>query len=166
MTIDLEMVDQVIERTGASYEDAVEALKASDGDVVEAIVYLEKQGKKQTFTDDNVVIKRLKELIEKGKVSKIIVKKDNKAIINIPVVAGAVSAVFFQGATIAAVIAAVATGCELFIITDTGKELNIKEMTGDAFDDLKAKVDDMKHKFEDEEVFEQEFTDDESEKDE
>jgi NACalpha-BTF3-like transcription factor len=166
MTIELEMVDKVIERTGASYEDAVEALKQTDGDVVEAIVYLEKQGKKQTFSDDNVIIKRLKELIKKGKVSKIIVKKDNKAIINVPVVAGAVSAVFFAGATFAAVIAAVATGCELFIITDTGKELNLKEMTGDAFDDLKSKVDDMKHKFEDEEIFEQDFTDEDEEKDE
>ena len=39
--ISLEHVDQVIERTGVSYSKAKEALEYSNGDVLEAIIYLE-----------------------------------------------------------------------------------------------------------------------------
>ena len=41
MDITLEKVEQVISRTGATYGEAKEALIASDGDVLDAIIYLE-----------------------------------------------------------------------------------------------------------------------------
>ena len=44
MDITLEKVEQVISRTGATYGEAKEALIASEGDVLDAIIYLE--GKK------------------------------------------------------------------------------------------------------------------------
>ena len=43
MAITIEAVDQVIERTGVSYKEAREALLASNGDVVDALVYLEEK---------------------------------------------------------------------------------------------------------------------------
>ncbi len=41
----LEKVEKIREKTGVSYEAAKEALEASDYDILDAIVYLEKQGK-------------------------------------------------------------------------------------------------------------------------
>ena len=41
MEITLEKVDKVIERTGASYKEAKEALEMTDGNVLDAIIYLE-----------------------------------------------------------------------------------------------------------------------------
>ena len=41
--ITLEKVDQVIERTYATYAEAKEALEACDGDVVNALIYIEKK---------------------------------------------------------------------------------------------------------------------------
>lgn len=41
----LEKVEKIREKTGVSYEAAKEALEASNYDVLDAIVYLEKQGK-------------------------------------------------------------------------------------------------------------------------
>ena len=41
MNFTINDVDQVIERTNCSYKEAKEALEASEGDVVDAIIYLE-----------------------------------------------------------------------------------------------------------------------------
>ncbi|MCR5585730.1 MAG: UBA/TS-N domain protein [Lachnospiraceae bacterium] len=41
----LEKVEKIREKTGVSYEDAKEALEASNYDILDAIVYLEKNGK-------------------------------------------------------------------------------------------------------------------------
>ena len=41
----LETVDKLRDRTGVSYDDAREALDSSDGDVLDALIWLEKNGK-------------------------------------------------------------------------------------------------------------------------
>ena len=41
----LERVEKIREKTGVTYEEAKEALEAAGGDVLDAIVYLENQGK-------------------------------------------------------------------------------------------------------------------------
>ena len=46
--IDLEKVEKLREKTGVSYEDAKEALEHSGGSLLDAIIYLEKQGKVNT----------------------------------------------------------------------------------------------------------------------
>jgi len=43
MRITLEMVDEVIGRTGVNYKVAKDALELNEGDVLKAIVYLEEQ---------------------------------------------------------------------------------------------------------------------------
>ena len=80
MDITLEKVDKVRERTGVSYSKAKEALEVSNGDVLEAIIFLEKQSKdegqyKKTETIEELKI-WLKDLINKGNVTRIKVSKD------------------------------------------------------------------------------------------
>ena len=41
----LEKVEKIRQKTGASYTDAVQALDICDGDILDAIVYLEQEGK-------------------------------------------------------------------------------------------------------------------------
>ena len=43
-------IERLVTITGASYEDARNALKSSDGDIVDAMVYLEQVGKVTTKT--------------------------------------------------------------------------------------------------------------------
>lgn len=86
MTVSLEKVDQVIERTQVSYEKAKEALENCNGDVVEAIVWIEKEAttkekfskKANSFTDE--AIKMVKDLIKSGQVNRIIVEKIVKSL--------------------------------------------------------------------------------------
>lgn len=97
MDITLEKVEQVISRTGATYGEAKEALIASDGDVLDAIIYLEnkkdfsekgKKFKEEAFNSFDELKQRINEIIEKGNVSRIIVKKDSRVLVDVPVNAG------------------------------------------------------------------------------
>lgn len=84
MEITLEMVDQVRERTGATYEDAKAALEAANGSVVDAIVEIEK-GNGAGASD---IIEKVKAAIQKGNVNRIRVMRGGEELVNIPVNAG------------------------------------------------------------------------------
>jgi len=130
MELTLEMVDQVIDRTGANYKDAKEALLKCDGDILEAIVLLENGEEKP---EEHVLIKKLKELVEKGKVSRILVEKEGKNIINIPVVAGVIGGIIFSTAAIVGIAAAVVSGCEIYVVNEDDEKINIKEYTKERY---------------------------------
>ena len=51
MAVKLELIDELRKRANVSYEDAKDALEKCNGDIVEALIYLEKQNK--TKTEDN-----------------------------------------------------------------------------------------------------------------
>ncbi|MFR0018864.1 DUF4342 domain-containing protein [Paraclostridium bifermentans] len=102
--ITLEKIDQVLERVpSASYAEAKEALVISDGNVLDAIIYLE-QNKKTTKVknkakekmetalgkDAEEIKNQLKEMLKRSNVIRVIVEKDNKIIMNIPLTVGVV----------------------------------------------------------------------------
>ena len=84
MNITLESIDAVRERSGASYEEAREALEVSGGSVVDALVYLE-QKKSQKTTD---LLEKVKAVVREGNVNKIRVKRDEKVLLSVPVNVG------------------------------------------------------------------------------
>ena len=105
--ITIESIDQVIERVpGATYAQVKEALLKCDGDVVDAIILLqdnstgaEEKEDKKTFEDvfgkDSEKMKEeITELIRKSNVVRIVVEKNGKVIINVPITVGVVGVVF------------------------------------------------------------------------
>ena len=97
MDITLEKVEQVISRTGATYGEAKEALLESNGDVLDAIIYLEnkksyseksKKFKEEAFNSFDELKERINGIIEKGNISRIVVKKDDRILVDVPVNAG------------------------------------------------------------------------------
>lgn len=140
VTITLEMVDEVINRTGVDYKTAKEALELYEGDVLEAIIYLENlqksgagKGKSEFTAKTNEVVDLLKDLVNKGIVTKILVEHKDRVIMDIPVIAGGLAAFIFAPATLTAIVAAVATGCVLKVVKEDGTIMNLNEMTQDAF---------------------------------
>lgn len=138
MRITLEMVDEVIGRTGVSYKVAKEALELHEGDVLRAIVHIEEQsqpkaGKKISGQE---IVDRLKTLVNEGLVSQIIIEKNHKTILDLPIMAGAISAVIFTIPTVAGIIAAIATGCEIKILKKDGGEINFNELTQEKFEEF------------------------------
>lgn len=148
MRITLEMVDEVIGRTGVSYKVAKDALELNDADVLKAIVYIEEQSqmKSSKKITGQEVVDRLKTLVNEGMVSQIIIEKNSKVILDLPIVAGAISAVIFTIPTVAGIIAAIATGCEIKIVKKDGGEINFNELSQEKFDEFMSKMNkDNKH---------------------
>jgi len=107
----LEKIDMIRERMGVSYESAHQALQECDGDVVAALIKLEKDGAAQNqkgFKSDvfhvkgQDLINKIKEVVKEGNVNKIVVKNDDKTLVEIPVTAGVVSLVLFPYLTLLA----------------------------------------------------------------
>ncbi|HKL10209.1 MAG TPA: DUF4342 domain-containing protein [Clostridia bacterium] len=133
MSFTIENVDEVIQRTGATYKEAKEALEAAEGDVLEAIIKVEEGRKKKTCNTakekGNEVVDKLKELVKKGNVTRIMLKKEDRLILDIPVTAGAVGAIVFAPATVAAIIVSLATGCKIEIQKEGGEIIDVNDVT-------------------------------------
>ena len=148
--ITLEKIDLVRERTGASYGDAKEALDACGGNVVDAIIYLEKN-KKSAF--DNIYSSKdeflswIKDLINKGNVTRIKIKKDNKVLVDVPVntsiAVGIVAYAIWAPLIAIGVIGAVVTDITVEITKADGSVEVINKAIKSTIQDVKEKVTDV-----------------------
>lgn len=154
--VTLEKVDQVVERTGVTYEQARDALNACEGDVIDAIIYLEKT--QPSFTDSmNVkskdLMETLKDFLKKGNVTRVLVEKDGEVVLNLPVTAGAI------GLVVAPIAALLGLGMVVFakytvkIVKEDGEEIDINQATEEKMSKMKEMVDEKilrKNKFKEE----------------
>ena len=83
MEITLDLVDQVRERTGASYEEAKAALEAANGNVVDAIIEIERENGKTIDLNE-----KIRSAVRKGNVNRIRVMRGDEEMLNIPVSVG------------------------------------------------------------------------------
>lgn len=146
--VTLEKIDQVVERTGVSFEVARDALNACDGDVIEAIINIEKNygeasGRGFSMSD---LIDTLKEYVRKGNVSKIIIENDGEVILNLPVTVGAIGIILAPVAAVLGAGAAAFMKIQVKIQDHEGNIININQITADKFDSLKKKGEELKNK--------------------
>ena len=158
--ITLEKVDMVRERTMVSYEKAKQALELCEGDVLEALIYIEKtegilNDNNESFDDDEenktqISIEELKvwfkQIIEKGNIARIKIKKDDIEIIDIPVNAGiaaGVIAIIIPPILAAGVIAAIATKITIEITNEDGSVEIINKQVSKVASDVKNKANDF-----------------------
>lgn len=157
--VTLEKVDMVRERTGVGYEKAKEALEASEGDVLEALIYIEKtqdiSNSSNEFENDEeskvaISIEELKawikQIVEKGNVTRIKVKKDDAELIDIPVNAGiaaGVVAIVIPPILAACVIAAIATKITIEVTKEDGSIEVINTQVAKVANDVKNKANDF-----------------------
>ena len=173
--ITIEAIDQVMESVpGATYAEVREALIKSDGDVIDAIILLqenstekEKENKnKKTFEevfgkDSDKIKEEITELLRKSNVIRIVIEKNGKIIMNIPITVGVVGVVFAPILTLIGLSASVLAKYRIKIenedegtIVDLGEfseeKLNIiKDMVSSATKDVKQAVDKRNKKTED-----------------
>jgi hypothetical protein len=154
--VTLEKVDMVCERTGVGYGKAKQALEACDGNVLEALIYIENtqymlKSKSNTFNEDEkktiMSIEELrswfKQMIEKGNVARIKIKKDEIELIDIPVNAGiaaSVVAIIIPPILAAGVIAAIATKITIEITKEDGSVEIINKQVSKVASDVKNKA--------------------------
>ncbi|EPY6472067.1 DUF4342 domain-containing protein [Clostridium sporogenes] len=158
MEITLEKIDIIRERTGATYTEAKEALEACEGNVVDALVYMEnkvKEEKEELYTTKDELVKWIKDIIKKGNVTRIKVKKEDKIIVDIPVNAGlaatAAAVIIWAPILLAALAAAIVTKVTIEITKEDGSVEVVNKIIKSTAQDIKEKVDyttsDIKEKF-------------------
>ena len=154
MEITLEKIELVKDRTGVSYKEAKEALEAADGSVVDAIINIEEAieagGKSAASGKSWALVEKIKELVRKGNVSKIVVKKNDTVILNLPVSVGILGTVIAPWGMLVGVIAAFGTKCVIEVVKDDGSIIDVSEMANDTIEDVVEKgsviVDEVKTK--------------------
>ena len=124
--------------------------------------------------DNNSIIEKLKELVKKGNVSRILVRKGDKILVDVPVNVGIIGGVAVLAMSkvllIAGVLATVGFGCTVEVIKDDGQIVDvITEETGEkARAAAQSVVDEVKSTFRPEEAeaedFEQTVSEDEEPK--
>ncbi len=90
---ELEKIDLIRERMGVTYQEAKTALDLNQDDAVQALIYLEKQNKKwdeKLNGKGKKLAEQINEIIKKGNVTKVRLKKEDKIIFEIPATLGVV----------------------------------------------------------------------------
>lgn len=141
MEIDLEKIDIVRERAKVSYTEAKDVLEKTNGNVVEALIYIEKN-QKNIFNNISDVssdfVEAIKDIVKKGNVNRIKIKKDNKVVLDIPVnagvVGGAIGVVYIPALLAIGAIAAVISKIEVVIERPGGKEEIVHDIMNNSGD--------------------------------
>lgn len=152
--ITIESIDAVYKRIpNVTYSQAKEALEECDGDVVNAIILLEskksgntsskvKKTVEDVFGKDGEEIKsQLKELLRKSSVIRVIIEKNGKIIMNIPLTVGVVSLALGPLVTLVGLSAAVIGKFNIKVQNeDDGSMVDLGELTEEKLNILKDMI--------------------------
>lgn len=143
MEITLEQIELVKDRTGVSYREAKEALEAANGNVIDAIIAIEDEinAKVSVKMSENAekVLAQIKEIVRKGNVSRIVVKKDDETVINLPVTVGVIGTVLAPWLTVIGSVVALGSKHSIELIKDDGTVIDLSSKVEDAMDGVKDK---------------------------
>lgn len=118
---ELEKIDILRERAGVSYRRAKEVLDQCGGDVVEALIRLEEESKRNTWQEriqvqGTELVDRVRQLIHEGNVRRIVIRdQDGQTLVELPVTVGAVGALLAPMLAVVGVIAALVTRATIVV---------------------------------------------------
>lgn len=123
----LQKIDAVRQRAGVSYQKAREALEAGNGDVVQALIWLEQTDQARTGEtrteriqcQGSELVARVKELIKEGNVRKVVVRQDDRVVFELPLTLGAIGVVVAPQLAALGALAALITNCTVEVVRTT-----------------------------------------------
>lgn len=130
MEITLEKIDLLRKRADVTYNEAKEALQKNEGDVVEALAYLEEQNKikqeNKLEVNTSSLWKKLKKLYIKASPIRLrITSKDNNTLLNVGVPLAILITIITMPLAVALFFLALVTNCRIKFIKDNGQEYGI-----------------------------------------
>ena len=152
--ITIEMVDQVLDRLPyATYKEAREALIKTNGNVLDAIIYIESGQKDTGFENKKESIRRfgenisqeserirgqLGDLFKKTTVVRIIVEKEGKVVLNIPLTLGVLGVAAMPVLSLLGLSAAVLSKYSVLITDEaSGESVDMGSLTPEKLEILK-----------------------------
>lgn len=142
MSVKVELIDELRKRANVSYEEAKEALEKCNEDLVEALIYLEKQNKVKS-DEGSSFFNIIKKIIKKGNTTKFIIKKKDNIILSLPVTIVAIITVFAPYVAVPGLILALITGHRFRFKDKNGEPAKVNE----TLDKISNVVDTAKKKF-------------------
>jgi len=146
MSVRLEQIDELRKRCNVSYEDAKEALEKCEGDMVEALVYLEKNNKvkaEKAGEEKSSFFDKIKALMKKGNDIRVIIKKKDRIVINLSLNVSILIAIFAFHVVIVGLIMALIFGFRIRLETNKGEEVKANQTLDkmqDSIQDIKNNV--------------------------
>jgi hypothetical protein len=131
MSINLEQIDELRKRTNVSYEDAKNALEQCSGDLLEALVFLEKQNKikpEMKSCEQNSFFNAIKKLIKKGNETNFIVQKHDIVVLNISLTILTILTVVATPVVIVGLILALVTNHKIRIQKKNHEDLEVNNV--------------------------------------
>ena len=132
--IKLEQLDLIMQRANVSYSEAKEALEQANGDVVEALLYLERNNKiksqAQGTCSSSDAVKQCKGFIHKLNATQFVLSKQNKSVVTLPLSIALLVLIFAFPLTVACLLIALLCGMNINIKGDT----SIADKFNEAFD--------------------------------
>ncbi|MDD4801575.1 MAG: DUF4342 domain-containing protein [Syntrophomonas sp.] len=113
MAVSLELIESIRERAHVSYEEAKETLEKCNNDIVEALIYLEKQNKIKAPLHDSTAQSGLwvsiKKLVRTCNTTRLIISKNGKPIIDLSLTVVILATIIALPLTIIGLLAALFT---------------------------------------------------------
>ncbi len=151
MKITLEQIDFLRERANVSYREAKEALEETEGDMVEALVMLEKQNKvsekKKTaekkasgsgFGDN------LKNFFKRMNRIRFIIKNERGILLNFPLTLAVILAIFATPFVIVGLLVALFTGYRIQFKNESGEDMAVNKYMDKVSDSVKSMGENIK----------------------
>ncbi|ABO50065.1 ubiquitin-associated- domain-containing protein [Desulforamulus reducens MI-1] len=143
MTFNLELVDELKKRTNVSYADAKDALEQCNGNLLEALVYLEKHNKINDPSEEKSFLNRMKKLLKKGNNTRFIVCKKERTILDLSVTVTLIITVCAPYIVMPVLLLGLVTGHRMKFEGKNGEELKVNKTLhklSDAVDTAKKKL--------------------------
>lgn len=141
MSISIEKIEDLKKRANISYEEAKKLLEKHNGDILEALIELEK--KNRTYTkesEETDFLARIKKLFIKGNKTKFVVKRKDEIIVNIPVNFAILTVIMGFHLALVGVILIFVTGCKMTIKKPEGQEIDVDEAIVDVSEKVRKTV--------------------------
>lgn len=146
MSVRLENIDELRKRANVSYEEAKEALEMTNDDMLEALIYLEKQNKiksaSSTAEGGRTLWDKIKAVIKKGNETKLVIHKREFTVISLPVTAAIIITIIAPYLTVIGLIIALLTGHRIKFEGKHGNLNNINQ----TLDKVSTVIDSTKQK--------------------
>ena len=127
MEITLEKIDLLRKRANVSYKEAKQALEENEGNVVEALAYLEETEKikPEKESTSSSVWKKTKRVYNKSSQTRFVISRENAVLLNISVPLALLVAIIAMPLAVALLILSLLTGCKVRFVKNNGEESDI-----------------------------------------
>lgn len=160
MSVSLEKIDLLRNRVNTSYEEAKAALEKTNGDLVEALIYFEKENKtkpeeKKAADFASEATGFIKSLIQKGNNTRLIIKKEDKDIINLSMTVSVIGGVLAPYIPLVGIPLAVITKHKVRIVKSNGEDMKINKVIDKVSETVTTTVDSIVNQSEKQETKEE-----------